>query len=177
MSELWRIKPDAAQFPEYYARYIDGIAVGSPPAVFGRQLAELIGLFSPLSEMQALLRYAPGKWNLKEILGHLSDAERILSMRALCFARGDGSELPGYDEDAYVAASGAGERPLPALLDEFRHVREATIALFDSLGADALERRGVANGTLISVRAMGWIIAGHAEHHLTVIRDRYLPGD
>ncbi len=175
MTELWRIKPDVAQFPEYYGRYIDGIAVGDPPAVFGRQLAELIGLFTPLSEMQALLRYAPGKWSLKEILGHLSDAERILSVRALRFARGDLSELPGYDEDAYVAASGAGERPLPVLIDEFRHVREATIALFDQLDAAALDCRGVANGTLFSVRAVGWIIAGHVEHHLTVIRERYLP--
>ncbi len=175
MSELWRIKPDAAQFPDYYARYIDGIAVGDPPAVFGRQLAELIGIFSPLSEMQALLRYAPGKWNLKEILGHLSDAERILATRALRFARGDASELPGFDEDAYVTASGATDRPLPDLITEFRHVRESSIALFDGLDAATHERRGVANGTLISVRAMGWVIAGHVEHHLSVIRERYLP--
>lgn len=175
MTELWRVKPDSAQFPDFYARYIDGIAVGDPPAVFGRQLADVLALFSPLSEMQALLRYAPGKWSLKEMVGHLSDCERILSMRALRFARGDAAELPGFDEDAYVAASAADTRELAALLAEFRHVREGTIALFDSFDALQLERRGVANGQAMSVRALGWVIAGHVEHHLDVVRERYLP--
>jgi len=175
MTELWRIKPDSAQFPEFYARYIDGVAVGSPPAVFGRQRADVLALFSPLSEMQALLRYAPGKWSLKEMVGHLSDSERILSMRALRFARGDATELPGFDEDAYVAAAGSDARTLPELLTEFRHVRESTIALFDSLDEATLERRGPANGQVMSARALGWVIAGHVEHHLDVVRERYLP--
>lgn len=176
MAELWRMRPDAAQFPDHYAGYINRIAVGDPPAVFGRQLAEIMALLSPLGEAQALTRYAPGKWSLKELVGHLSDSERILAARALRFARGDGTELPAFDEDAYVAAAGSDLRPLADLLGEFRRVREASIALFDSFDATQLDRRGVANGGLFSVRAKGWIIAGHADHHLAVIRERYLPG-
>ena len=174
MSELWKQRPDGAQLSDYFARYVDQVEVGDPPAVFGRQLAEVLALLSPLGDSQALLRYAPGKWSIKELVGHLSDSERILSGRALRFARGDATELPSFDEDAYVADSLCDDQPLPQLLDEFRHVREATIALFEPLDATRLERRGVAGGTLVSVRALGWIIAGHTTHHLAVIRERYL---
>lgn len=174
MSELWQSRPDTSQFPEFYRRYVDRVEVGDPPAVFGRQLAEVLALLSPLGENQALLRYAPGKWSLKELVGHLSDCERILSTRALRFARGDATELPGFDEADFVAGANCDARALTELLDEFRRVREATIALFEPFDATQLERRGLANGALFSVRAQGWIIAGHVAHHLAVIRERYL---
>ncbi len=173
MSTLWSRRPAADEHPAYYTRYVEQVRVGKPPAVFGRQLAETFTLLEGLTEEQSLARYAPGKWSIKEVLGHLADSERILAMRALCIARGETAELPGFDENAYVAAAGFDARPWPALREELRRVREATIALFDGFDAAQLERRGRANQGEFTVRALGWIIAGHEAHHLGVLRERY----
>ncbi|MBM4116550.1 DinB family protein [bacterium] len=174
MSALWTHRPAADEHPAYYARYVERVEVGKPPAVFGRQLAQTLSLLESISEAQALTRYAPGKWSIKEVLGHIADSERILAMRALCIARGERAELPGFDENAYVAAAGFDARPWSALREELRRVREATIALFDGFTAEQLQRRGRANQGEFSVRALGWIIAGHEAHHLAVLRARYL---
>jgi len=173
MSALWSRRPAADEHPAYYTRYLDRVQVGKPPAVFGRQLAQTLTLLDGISEAQSLARYAPGKWSIKEVLGHVTDGERIFGVRALCFARGETAELPGFDENAYVAAAGFDARPWPALREDFRRVREATIALFDGFGDAQLERRGVANKGEVTVRALGWIIAGHEAHHLAVLRERY----
>lgn len=174
MSALWTRRPAADEHPPYYASYIERVQPGKPPAVFGRQLAETLSVLDGISETQSLARYAPGKWSIKEVLGHLTDAERIFGVRALCFARGEKAALPGFDENAYVAAAGFDARPWPTLREDFRRVRETTIALFDSFGEEQLARRGVANQGEISVRALGWCIAGHEAHHLAVLRERYL---
>lgn len=174
MSALWSRRPAADEHLPYYARYLDRVQVGKPPAVFGRQLAETLSLLESISEAQSLTRYAPDKWSIKEVLGHIADSERIMAMRALCIARGERAELPGFDENAYVAAAGFDARPWSALREDFRRVREATIALFDSFGEEQLVRRGVANKGEVTVRALGWIIAGHEGHHLAVLRERYL---
>ena len=130
-------------------------------------------MLGTLSEARALHRYAPGKWSVKEVLGHLCDTERIYAYRALRFARNDATPLPGFEEDDYVPAGRFDARPLRDLLDEWQAVRSATLALYRGLDGDALLRRGVANGNLISVRAMAWLAAGHALHHLGVLRERY----
>ena len=173
MSAVWSRRPGADEHPAYYTRYIEQVQVGKPPAVFGRQLAEILTLLEALTEEQSLARYAPGKWSIKEVLGHLADSERILAMRALCIARGEAAELPGFDEGAYVAAADFDARPWPTLRDELRRVREATIALFDGFAPAQLERRGRANQGEFTVRALGWIIAGHEAHHLGVLKERY----
>lgn len=140
-----------------------------------RQAREVEVLFGNLSESQiAGLRYAPGKWTPKEILGHLIDDERIFTYRALCIARGDTHPLESFDENAYMAGANFEERPLRDLLREYAIVRAATIALFASLTDEAWLRRGTVAGYTASVRGLAFHIAGHELHHLAVLRERYL---
>lgn len=121
-----------------------------------------------------LLRYAEGKWTIKEILGHLIDDERIYSYRALRFARNDSTELPGFDQERYAEYSDANNREINDLLDEFTLVRQSTIALFKSLDDAAFMRSGVADGKRVTVRALSYHIAGHELRHMNIIRERYL---
>jgi hypothetical protein len=118
--------------------------------------------------------YAPGKWSIKMVVQHCTDAERIFAYRALRIARGDATELPGWDEQAYAPMSAADDRPLEQLLRELETVREATVTLFEGLPVEAWERLGRANGHPVSVRALAWITAGHLLHHLDILQDRYL---
>lgn len=119
-------------------------------------------------------RYAEGKWTVKEMLVHMSDNERIYAYRALRFARGDKTELPGYEQDDYAARSGANARDIEGILDEFAATRRATISMFGGLDREALLRAGVADGKVMSVRAAAYHIAGHELRHVNVIRERYL---
>lgn len=127
-----------------------------------------------LPEEKLSYRYADGKWTIKEILAHLIDDERIYAYRALRFARNDQTELPGFEQDAYTLESGANERSVDDLLDEFAIVRKATIALFNSFEDHVLTRSGVASGNVMSVRAIAYHLAGHELRHLNIIKDRYL---
>lgn len=127
-----------------------------------------------LPEEQLLHRYAEGKWNIKEILGHLADDERIYVYRALRFARNDSTELPGFDQDEFARYSGANTRNVTDLLDELDLVRQSTIAFFESLDGAALLRMGVADGKRVSVRTLAYHIAGHELRHMNLIRERYL---
>nr|WP_275975815.1 DinB family protein [Geothrix terrae] len=119
-------------------------------------------------------RYAPGKWTIKEIIQHLSDDERIYAYRALRFARGDTTELPGFDQDAYTPETQANIRTLDDLIDEFATVRAATLSLYAGLGDEVLLRSGIASGNIMSVRAIAYHMAGHERWHMKVIRERYL---
>jgi uncharacterized damage-inducible protein DinB len=139
-----------------------------------RQCVETARLLEKIPESKALYRYAPAKWSIKEVLGHLADSERVFAYRALRFARGDTTPLPGFDEQVYAPAGRFDERSVADLGAELGAVRRATIALFGGLDEEALARRGTANGTEVSVRALAYIIAGHELHHLTVLRERYL---
>ena len=130
------------------------------------------GLFGNLAD--PLLRYAPGKWTLKEVLGHLTDDERIFAYRALCIARGDTHPLESFDENAYVAGANFNDRSVGNLLDEYYFVRRSTVALFESLSSDAWLRRGTVSGYSASVRGLAFHIAGHELHHLAIVRERYL---
>jgi uncharacterized damage-inducible protein DinB len=127
-----------------------------------------------LPEEKLTYRYAEGKWTIKEILAHHIDDERIYAYRALRFARNDKSELPGFEQDDYAPESGANERSLDDLLDEFAAVRKSTIALFNSFNEHVLTRAGVASGNVMSVRAIAYHIAGHELHHMNIIKERYL---
>ncbi len=136
---------------------------------------ETLSLLGSLSETAvAGLTYAPGKWTLKEVLGHLADDERIFAYRALCLARNDPRPLAGFDEMLYMQKAGFEARPLGSLLAEYRAVRAASIALFSGLPADAWLRRGTVNGYEATVRGVAFHIAGHECHHLGIVRDKYL---
>lgn len=167
-----RPRPD--EYTEYYTRYIERVPDGGVLAALQDQRRSIPAFLRGLSPEQADHRYAPGKWSVKEVLGHVCDTERVMAYRALRIARGDETPLPGFDENAYVETSAFGERALPALVAEFERVRDATSSLFRGLADDAWTRRGTASGTEITVRALAYIVAGHAEHHMELIRTRYL---
>ena len=127
-----------------------------------------------LPEDKLMYRYADGKWTIKEILLHIADDERIYAYRALRFARNDKTELPGFEQDEYAAHSGANERSIKSIVRELRTVRSSTISLFAGLDESALRRAGVANGSVMSVRAAAYHIAGHEMRHINIIKERYL---
>lgn len=166
-------RPAADEYLEYYGRYIALVPGDDALPVLARAQAETHRLLAGLDEARALHRYAPGKWSVKEVLGHLADGERVFGYRALRFARADQTPLPGFDENTWVPAGRFDARPIAALADEFRAVRAASLALFGGLDADALVRRGSANGAAVSVRALAWIVAGHERHHVALLRERY----
>ncbi len=137
------------------------------------QRASTRALLDGLDDATALHRYAPGKWSVKEVLGHLIDCERVFTYRAMRFARGDGTELPGFDENAWVPEGRFDDRPVAELAAEFGAVREASIAMFRGLPATTHLRKGVANGHPVTVRALAMILAGHEAHHVAILRERY----
>lgn len=169
-------KPAAGEYPPYAAMYIDLLPDDGRVLAHLEDQARLIDVFfRALPADRLRYRYAPDKWTPKEILLHLADDERIYAYRALRFARGDGTELPGFDQDPYAAASGAEARALESLLAEHAAVRASTLSLFANLPDTALTRSGVANGARVTVRALAWHIAGHELHHLKILRERYQP--
>lgn len=121
-------------------------------------------------------RYQAGKWSIREVVGHVIDAERMFSMRTMAFARGDRSHFPSFDENAYASASGADRRPLSDLTDELSAVRASTLLLLKSFDEGTWDRRGTASGFEFTVRSVAWIIAGHSRHHRRVVAERYLGG-
>lgn len=121
-------------------------------------------------------RYAEGKWTIKEILQHLIDAERVFSYRALRFARNDQTALPGFDENDYANLANGNRRSIQDLLTETAVVRQSTLSLFKSLSHEELLRIGTASGHPMSVRALGFVIIGHQNHHQKVFQERYLAG-
>jgi uncharacterized damage-inducible protein DinB len=167
-------KPSPGEYPAYAAMYVDLLpGDGQVLAHLGHGGRVVQSLFGSLSDDRLAYRYAPGKWTPKEILLHVTDDERIYAYRALRFARGDSTELPGFEQEPYAASSHADTRSVPSLLEEHAAVRRATLTLFDNLPEEALVRRGIANGAGVTVRALAYHIAGHELHHLAILRERY----
>jgi hypothetical protein len=127
-----------------------------------------------VSEEQSLHRYAPDKWSIRQVLGHLNDTERLFVFRALWFARGFDTPLPSFDQNVAMRASGADQRSWASHVEEFRAVRSSTLTFFDQLPADAWQRRGIASDNPFTVRALAFIAAGHVAHHIRILRERYL---
>lgn len=166
-------RPGTDEYAPFYAGYVAAVPDGDLVALLEDQLRTLQALCDGLTPTQAGHAYAPGKWTVKEVLGHLIDAERIFAYRVLRIARGDTTPLPGFDENAYTPESGAAGRTVADLAAECNAVRHATLALLRSLTPETAARRGTASGHTVSARAIAWIIAGHAQHHLKVLRERY----
>ena len=174
MSRVSIPRPAPTEYAPQYEDYVRRVPQGDIIHTLERQLAETSALLSGIAEDQANFRYAPGKWSIKEVLGHLTDTERIFTYRALCFARNDKTALPGFDENDYVRFAKFYNRTVPDLLNEFGHVRNASIGLFQSLDEEEMVRRGVANGREFTTRSIAYIVAGHERHHLSILRERYL---
>jgi hypothetical protein len=169
-------RPAEGEFNPFYAGYIAKVPDGDVMKILEAQLREVRSLLSTIPEGRGDYRYAPDKWSIKEAIGHICDAERIFSYRALRFARGDASPLPGFEQDQYVAAGNFNARTMAGLIDEFVQVRDATLSLVRTIDHEAGARHGQASGKEITVRALVWIIAGHAAHHVGVLRERYAVG-
>ncbi|MCP9494493.1 MAG: DinB family protein [Pyrinomonadaceae bacterium MAG19_C2-C3] len=168
-------KPDAAEYAAYYGKYVALVPVDREIiSVLHRQLDETLELLRGIPEADGNTRYAPDKWSIKEVVGHVADTERIFAYRALRFARGDATPLPGFEQDAYVVNARFDDCNLAELAAEFESVRRATIALLKPLTKEAWQRSGIASDNPVSVRALAYIIAGHELHHRNILLSRYL---
>lgn len=167
-------RPDPSEYAPYYANYVASVPAGDLLGLLESQGEETFALLSGLPEGRGSFRYAPGKWTIKDLVQHLSDSERVFAYRALRFGRGDETPLASFDQDPYSVAARAERWSLAQLATELRDVRRATVALGRSFDEAELLRSGVASGTRMSVRALFWVIAGHEQHHLRVLRERYL---
>lgn len=164
------MRPGSDEYGAFYAGYIARVPDGQWLSRLEAQPAEYRALLDGVDDDRAALPLAPGKWSLLDVMGHVADTERVFAFRLLWFARADVSELPGFDQDAWVEQVKAHPRPLAWLLDDFEAVRQSTLTLLRSLPDEAADRRGVANGSPMSVRALAWMIPGHAQHHLDALR-------
>ncbi len=167
-------RPGVDEYAPSYAGYVNAVPDGELLMLLRDQLAETEALLREFSGARGDHRYAPGKWTVKEVVGHIADSERVFSYRALRFARGDRTPLPGFEQEDYIRGGNFAARPLPEIAGELRSVRMATITLFAGMSEEALMRRGPANNAEVSVRALAWIIAGHERHHARIVRERYL---
>jgi hypothetical protein len=166
-------RPATDEYSEFLAGYVSLVPETNVMAVLEEQDEVLRSFMSSFDESRSRHRYAEGKWSVREVIGHCLDAERVFSTRALCFARGETSPMPSYDENAYAASAPYDEVPLSELLDEFSLLRGANVLMLRHLKADAWTRRGVASGREVSVRALAYAMAGHVRHHINVLRERY----
>lgn len=168
-------KPDSSEYLAYYGRYVSLVPAGDILTILNTQIKETTGLLNSIPESRGGFRYAPDKWSIKDLVGHLIDSERIFAYRALRFARNDKTPLPGYEQDDYVSNASFDSCTLADLASEFNSVRQSTAFLFKHLEPDAWMRKGLANDSEATVRALAHIIAGHELHHRGILNSRYLP--
>lgn len=166
-------RPQPHEHSPYFSRYIDLVPGDDAMSALETQVDETLGLLSRVSEADSRKRYEPGKWSVRQVVGHLCDCERVMGYRALCVARRDPAHLPGFDENRYAETAGSDERELRDLTGELDTIRRSSLALFRSFAAPDLAHVGTANELPITPRALAWIIAGHELHHRKILRERY----
>ena len=169
-------RPDRAEAAEYYFTYIDQVPAGDIREILAVQTSDVMSFFRRISEEESRHRYAPDKWSIRQVLNHINDTERVFSFRAFWFGRGFDLPMPSFDQNVAIAVSRADERTWASHVDEFHAVRAATLALFNALPDEAWSRRGIASDKEVTVRALGYITAGHVAHHVRILRERYLRG-
>lgn len=167
-------RPEPIEFDAYYGTYISLVEIDDCLGVLAEQPAALRDIFSPMPEEKGTFAYEEGKWTIKELLSHIIDGERIFAYRVLRISRGDETPIEGFEQDGYIENSNANNRSFADLLDEFELQRRSNVLMLRNLDDGASRRMGTASGKPISVRALAYIMAGHVEHHLRILRDRYL---
>jgi len=167
-------RPAEGEFLPYYERYIGLVPAGDVLTTLAAQMSDTQALLLGLPASMSTYRYAPDKWSVSEVIGHVIDSERIFASRALRFARNDPAPLPGFEQDDYVRNSTFDAYPVAELATELDTVRRSTLFLFQHLDEVAWMRRGIANNAEVSVRALAYIIAGHELHHREILHTRYL---
>lgn len=173
-SLAWDVRPDAGEYHEYYGMYTQQVPDGDVLDTLARELEDTLALLRSLTDERARHRYAPDKWSIKEVVGHVVDTERIFATRALACARSDPEAYPSFEQEGYVASADLDARPVASLAGEFEHLRRANLLLFRSWSAEHAMRRGVASGREFTARSIPFILAGHEIHHKRVVRERYL---
>ena|SRR5436305_11454996 len=168
------MKPEANEYAPYYGRYIDLVPEEELVGAAERQGRETAALLAGIGEEKAAYRYAPDKWSIKEVVGHVTDAERVFAYRVMAIARGEQQPLPGFDEKEWMRYAGFDARPFADVVEDLTATRRATLALLRSLPADAWTRTGTASGNPVSARALAYTLLGHERHHVRVLRERYL---
>lgn len=167
-------RPQSDEYYEYYQQYVSKVPEGDLISLLREQALDTVTMLQGLSPSQADHAYAPGKWTVKQVIGHIIDAERVFVYRAMCFARRDATALPPFDENSYVDNANFQSRTLADLLEELQLVRAATIQFAKTLDVESLTNRGTASGRSVTVRALLYIVAGHERHHANLLRERYL---
>jgi len=167
-------RPEKTEYDPYYERYVSLVAEGDIIGTLGAQSTHLHDLFTGLPEEKGEFRYAEGKWSIKELLGHLIDGERMFAYRLFRISRGDETPIEGFEQDGYIENAHSNDRSFADLLEEFSLLRRANMIFFKNLDDTAWFRIGTANNAKISVRALVYIMAGHIEHHLAILKERYL---
>jgi uncharacterized damage-inducible protein DinB len=165
--------PDPAEYAPFYASYVGNVTEDDVVAALEAQARATAELLARVDEEKAAHRYAPEKWSVKQIVGHVTDGERVFAYRALAIARGDQNSLPGFDENDYMRNVDFDRRSLRELAEEYAAARAATLAMFRGFSDEAWQRRGTANNAGVTVRALAHIVLGHERHHLKVLRERY----
>ena len=171
--EAMHRRPDPSEHAPYFSRYIDLVPETDILTALQAQMDSTATVLHGVDEDRARYRYAEGKWTIKQVVGHVGDAERIFAYRALAIARGDKNPLPGFDEDTYVRQGEFDSWKFADLVDSLRIVRQSNILMFRNLAGEAWDRRGVANDSPATVRALAYTMLGHERHHLNVLRERY----
>lgn len=166
--------PEASEYAPYYGTYIGHVQPGDIVETLSTQGEATTALLRAIPEEKGGARYAPGKWSVREVIGHVTDAERIFTYRALRFARADQTPLAAFEENSYIANGSFDDRTLASLVDEFEAVRRATVLFFASLNSTEWMRVGTASNTQMSVRGLAWVTAGHERHHVGILQSRYL---
>jgi hypothetical protein len=167
-------RPDDSEFAEYYRTYVRKVPEGDIRRTLREQADSAVAMLEQIPESMARHRYGPDKWSIRQVLSHVNDTERVFTFRAFWFARALAPALPSFDQDEAMRGAVADDRNWAGLIHEFKSVRAATIDLFDSLDSEAWSRHGIASDNHFTVRALAWITAGHVEHHLMLLRERYL---
>ena len=168
-------RPQPGEYAPFYEKYVALVPQENISGILETQLRETQQLLGGLAGHKADFRYAPDKWSIKELLGHINDAERIFSYRLLRIARGDQTPLPGFEQDDYVKTANCSDQKLSGLLEEFISVRRATITLVRSLETASWLRRGISSNAPITALALGFVLVGHVTHHQKILEQRYLP--
>lgn len=166
-------RPLSTEYTSYFGRYISLVPEAHFITALNDQPAAFRALLGKLAPEEAGYRYAPGKWTVRQVVGHVIDAERVFAYRALCIARGETASLPSFDENQYADVAGHDGYGIGELLDELAMVRHANVALFQHMDATAWQRVGTVNQNAISTRGLAYILVGHAEHHLGILKERY----
>ena len=175
MSNAWRsARPQQGEADPYFFRYIDKVPDGDIVDTLSRQAAENVAYLRAIPESKGGHRYGPDKWTIREVIGHMTDAERVMGYRALRFSRNDSTPIEGFDENLFAENAASDSRTLGDLIDEFEHLRRSSIGLVNGLTEEMISRRGTANEKEVTVRALAFIIAGHETHHMEILKTRYL---